>query len=75
LIEAMEAVVERARAVITAVVALIAAIIVSLTPAEGSAILDFFVALQEAHGADFPFGELEIAVDRYWSRYRAFMDN
>ncbi len=47
----------------------------SLTPAEGGAILDFFVALQEAHGADFPFGELEIAVDRYWVRYRAFMDN
>lgn len=43
----------------------------SLTPAEGAAILAFFVALQEAHGADFPFGELEIAVDRYWSRYRA----
>jgi hypothetical protein len=43
----------------------------SLTPAEGSAILAFFVALQEAHGADFPFGELEIAVDRYWARYRA----
>jgi hypothetical protein len=43
----------------------------SLTPAEGAAILAFFVALEEAHGADFPYGELEIAVDRYWSRYRA----
>jgi hypothetical protein len=43
----------------------------SLTPTEGGAILAFFVALQEAHGADFPFGELEIAVDRYWARYRA----
>lgn len=43
----------------------------SLTSAEGAAILAFFVALQEAHGADFPFGELESAVDRYWSRYRA----
>lgn len=43
----------------------------SLTPAEGAAILAFFVALQEAHGADFPFGELEIAVDRYWARYQA----
>jgi hypothetical protein len=42
----------------------------SLTPAEGAAILAFFVALQEAHGADFPFGELAIAVDRYWTRYR-----
>lgn len=47
----------------------------SLTPAEGGAILDFFVTLQETHGADFPFGELEIAVDRYWVRYRAFMGN
>jgi len=43
----------------------------SLTPAEGAAILAFFVALQEAHGADFPFDELQIAIDRYWSRYRA----
>lgn len=43
----------------------------SLTPTEGAAVLAFFVALQEAHGADFPFRELEIAVDRYWSRYRA----
>lgn len=43
----------------------------SLTPAEGAAILAFFVAFQEAHGADFPFGELETAVDRRWARYRA----
>ncbi len=43
----------------------------SLTHAEGAAILAFFIAFHEAHGADFPFGELEIAVDRYWARYRA----
>ena len=43
----------------------------NLTHAEGAAILAFFVAFQEAHGADFPFGELETAVDRYWARYRA----
>jgi hypothetical protein len=43
----------------------------SLTPAEGAAILAFFVAFQEAHGADFPFGELETAIDRHWARYRA----
>jgi hypothetical protein len=43
----------------------------SLIPMEGAAVLTFFVALQEARGADFPFGELETAVDRYWSRYRA----
>ena len=30
----------------------------------------FFVAFQEAHGADFPFDELETAVERYWARYR-----
>jgi len=44
----------------------------SLLPAEGAAILAFFIALQEAHGADFPFGELQTAVDRYWARYRTF---
>jgi hypothetical protein len=42
----------------------------SLTHVEGAAILAFFVAFQEAHGADFPFGELEKAVDRYWAHYR-----
>lgn len=42
----------------------------SLTHDEGAAILAFFVALQEAHGADFPFEELETAIDRYWARYR-----
>ncbi len=43
----------------------------NLTHAEGAAILAFFAAFQEAHGADFPFNELETAVDRYWARYRA----
>jgi hypothetical protein len=42
----------------------------NLTHAEGAAILAFFVAFQEAHGADFPFRELETTVDRYWGRYR-----
>jgi hypothetical protein len=42
----------------------------SLTQAEGAAILTFFVAFQHAHGANFPFDELQIAVDRYWARYR-----
>lgn len=41
-----------------------------LTSAEGAAILAFFVAFQKAHSADFPFDELETAVDRYWTRYR-----
>lgn len=42
-----------------------------LTDAEGAAILAFFIAFQEIYGADFPFNELETAVDRYWNRYRA----
>ncbi|MDH3975952.1 MAG: hypothetical protein OEV42_16885 [Deltaproteobacteria bacterium] len=41
-----------------------------LTQAEGAAILAFLVAFQEAHGADFPFGELETAIDRHWAHYR-----
>jgi hypothetical protein len=41
-----------------------------LTPAEGAAVLAFFVALQDAHGADFPFDELRLAIDRHWARYR-----
>jgi hypothetical protein len=42
----------------------------SLTPAEGAAILAFFLALRDTHGADFPFGELDVAIERYWSRFR-----
>lgn len=41
-----------------------------LTHEEGAAILAFLVAFQEAHGADFPFDELEMAIERYWGRYR-----
>ncbi|WP_218147847.1 hypothetical protein [Nitrosomonas sp. Nm166] len=44
----------------------------NLTHAEGAAILAFFVAFKQAHGADFPLGELDTAIDRYWSRYRSF---
>jgi hypothetical protein len=43
----------------------------NLTYAEGAAILAFFVAFQEAHSGDFPFSEMDIAVDRYWTRYRS----
>lgn len=42
-----------------------------LTDREGAAVLAFFDAFALAHGADFPFGELEIAVARHWSRYRS----
>jgi hypothetical protein len=41
----------------------------NLPHAEGQAILAFFRAFQEAYGADFPFNELEKAVERYWDRY------
>jgi len=41
----------------------------NLIHAEGAAILAFFVAFKKAYGADFPFNELETAVDRYWIRY------
>jgi hypothetical protein len=43
----------------------------NLTHVEGAAILAFFIAFQESHGADFPFNELETAINRYWGRYRA----
>ena len=39
----------------------------NLTHAEGAVILTFFVAFQKAHGADFPFNEPDIAIDRYWA--------
>lgn len=42
-----------------------------LTHDEGAAILAFFTALEKAHDADFPFQELQTAVDRRWARYRA----
>ena len=43
----------------------------NLTRTEGAAVLAFFDAFREAHGANFPFHELETAVDRHWARYRA----
>ncbi|WP_207550446.1 MULTISPECIES: hypothetical protein [Parafrankia] len=42
-----------------------------LSAAEGDAVLRFLETFQEAHGADFPFGELDAAITRYWSRFRA----
>jgi hypothetical protein len=41
-----------------------------LTPAEGSAVLAFLDSFLKAHGADFPFDEIDTATDRHWSRYR-----
>jgi hypothetical protein len=42
-----------------------------LTDAEGAAVLAFLVAFKDAHGADFPFDELQIAIDRHWARYHS----
>ena len=47
----------------------------SVTNLEGAAILSFFDALRETRGADFPFGELETAVSRYWARYRVAQED
>jgi hypothetical protein len=41
-----------------------------LSAAEGAAVLAFLEAFRGAHGADFPFGELDAAIDRHWARYR-----
>ena len=41
-----------------------------LTTSEGATVLDFLQAFQRAHGQDFPFDELQIAIERHWSRFR-----
>lgn len=41
----------------------------NLTREEGTAVLAFLEAFQAAYGEDFPFGELQTAIDRYWARY------
>lgn len=41
-----------------------------ITQTEGAAVLTFLRAFQTAHGENFPFDELEIAIDRYWSQYQ-----
>lgn len=42
-----------------------------LSPTEGAAVLTFLAALKEAHGEDYPFDELDVAIHRYWAAYRA----
>lgn len=44
--------------------------VAGLTPGEGAVILAFFVELQDRHGGDFPFDELQIAMDRTWRSYQ-----
>ncbi|MFP4415048.1 hypothetical protein [Coleofasciculus sp.] len=41
----------------------------SLTSEEGKAVLAFLVTLKEYYNKDFPFGELDKAIDRHWIRY------
>lgn len=42
-----------------------------VTQPEGAAVLAFLDDFREAHGADFPFDEVETAIARHWARYRA----
>lgn len=41
-----------------------------LTHEEGAAVLAFLEAFQREQGEDFPFGEIETAIERHWARYR-----
>jgi hypothetical protein len=41
-----------------------------LTTTEGATVLDFLQAFQRTHGQDFPFDELQTAIEHYWSRFR-----
>lgn len=43
----------------------------TLSEAEGGAILRFLTILHERHAGDFPFDELDIAIQRHWGRYQA----
>jgi len=40
-----------------------------LTQAEGEAVLTFLETLRKEPAENFPFGELENAIDRYWARF------
>jgi len=41
-----------------------------LSADEGGAVLAFLEAFREQHGENFPFGELDAAIDRHWARFR-----
>ena len=41
-----------------------------LTPAEGGAILAFLEAFGEQHGENFPFDEVDTAIERHWIQFR-----
>jgi hypothetical protein len=40
-----------------------------LSASEGAAILEFLVAIRDDHGEDFPLGDPQVAIDRYWARF------
>jgi len=40
-----------------------------LSDPEGAAILAFLEAFRDQHGANFPFGELDTAIDRHWAQF------
>jgi hypothetical protein len=41
----------------------------TLTQEEGEAVLAYLEAFREAHGENFPFDELDVAIERHWNRY------
>lgn len=41
----------------------------TLSQEEGEAVLAFILALRDAHGVDFPFNELDLAIRRYWHQF------
>jgi hypothetical protein len=42
----------------------------TLSAGEGAAILEFLEAFREQHGANFPFGEVDAAIDGHWAQFR-----
>jgi hypothetical protein len=42
-----------------------------VTATEGAAVLSFLEAFRDRHGANFPFGELDAAIGRYWNSFRS----
>ncbi len=41
----------------------------AVSTAEGAAIHAFLLAFKEAHGEDFPFDEIDTAIERHWGRF------
>ena len=42
----------------------------SITPEEGKAVLTFLLALKESYEEEYPFGELDKAINRHWISYQ-----